>query len=278
MKPDKLIILDYSGTLSLQAVLFGRQESLQAALEQSGLSRLGVTPSLFWNEIVNPTWREGSTTRVGYKRVMIKRLRKRAAFRHPGATPLTGAGLEKAVADFVDAYLAASRMEKSWRSILRILADRRDVCTIIATDHYAEATPAILNFLAEWNIPALPAEKAFSSRRPAVIIVANSADLGMHKTTPYFWLTLKSGLELQNLREILLLDDFGYNEQAGDAYGEKTCVEIRQEQTSRLLRDVFSAKLDVFPFFLDRRNNPEAYERLMIQVGLCIDRFLGKKI
>jgi len=279
MKPDKLIIFDYSGTLSLQAVLFGQRHSLQSALDNSGLSRLDLTPSLFWEEIVNPTWREGSTTQVGYKQVMLRRLREWAAFQNPELLPLTDRGLQEAVADFVDSYLASSRMEESWRPILRDLPSQRDVCAIIATDHYAEATPAILNFLAKWDIPALPAEQAFCSQRHEALIVANSADLGAHKNSPPFWQLLKSGLELQDLQHILLIDDFGYNEQAGDAYGEKERVEMRQEQTTRLLRNVFSADLHIFPFFLERDTDTatQAYENLMIQAARVIDRFLWRE-
>jgi len=277
MKPDKLIIFDYSGTLSLQSVLFGQRDSLQSALDKSGLSRLGITPSLFWEEIVNPTWMEGSTTQLGYKQVMLRRLREWTAFQNPAPLPLTDSGLQKAVADFVDSYLASSRMEESWHPILRGLSSQRDVCTIIATDHYAEATPTILNFLAKWDIPALPAEQAFGYQQPALIIVANSADLGAHKNSPLFWQFLKSGLELQDLRDILLIDDFGYNEEAGDAYGEKERVEMRQAKTTRLLRDVFSANLHIFRFFLKRKTDTRAYENLMIQAGLFVDRFLERK-
>lgn len=277
MKPDKMIIFDYSGTLSLQAVLFGRQASLQAALERSGLSRFGVTPSLFWSEIVNPTWEEGSTTRTGYKQVMWKRLTERAIFPCRETASASSAGLKKAIEDFVDAYLDSSRMEESWRPILRDLSARRDVCTVIATDHYAEATDAIRQFLSQWDIPALPAEKAFGSRRSTGLVVANSADLGVHKDAPSFWQTLKSGLKLENLRDILLIDDFGYNEQEGDAYGERQRVERRKEQTARLLRDVFSANLHIFPFFLERKTDPRACETLLLQAAMVIDRFLERK-
>ncbi|OPY12501.1 MAG: hypothetical protein A4E66_01109 [Syntrophus sp. PtaB.Bin001] len=278
MKTEKLFIFDYSGTLSLQSVLFGRRDSLQSALEKSGLASLGVTPSMFWEEIVNPTWLEGSTTPIGYKRVLLRRLREETGFPHPGNQQLTDEALQRAAAAFVDSYLKSSRMEESWRPLLRKLLYRRDVCTIIATDHYAEATPAILKFLAEWDLPALPANETYNSPRPAALIVANSADLGAHKASACFWQKIKSGLDLQNLQEIFLVDDFGYNEQEGDAYGEAKQVEKRLEQTTRLLRDVFGVAPSIFRFFLERKNDPRTYEELMVETASFIDSFLERKI
>jgi len=278
MNPDKLILFDYSGTLSLQAVLFGQRNSFQSALERSGLARLGVTPTFLWKKIINPTWREGSTTRVGYKQLLLRSLAEEAEFRNPGKKQVIDADLPKAVADFVNSYLASSCMEESWRPLLRKLPQRKDVCAVIVTDHYADATSAIVRYLAEWNIPALPAEKAFGFPRPAAIIVANSADLGAHKISSRFWQPLKSGLQLQDLEGILLIDDFGYNEQEGDAYSEREAVAIRQVETARLLQEVFQVAPCIFPFFLEREKGSESYGRLMIQAALVMDQFLDGKI
>jgi len=166
MKSDKLILFDYSGTLSLQAVLFGQEDSLQSALERSGLACLGITPTLFWEEIVNPTWEEGSTTQVGYQQIMLKRLLEGAALQNPGTEPWSVPDLQGAVAGFVNSYLASSPMEEAWRPLLRELPNQRDLCTVIATDHYAEATPAILKYLEKWDIPALPAKRPLAPCNP----------------------------------------------------------------------------------------------------------------
>lgn len=275
MKPDRLILFDYSGTLSLQAVLFGQGDSLLSALEHSGLARLGITPTLFWEEIVNPTWEEGSTTQVGYRQVMVRRLLEGAAFQNPGAEPWNVPDLQRAVADFVNAYLASSCMEEAWRPLLRKLPGQRGLCAVIATDHYAEATPAIVNYLEKWDIPALPARRAFGIPQPPALIVANSADLGAHKTSPRFWQPLKAGLGLHELKGILLLDDFGYNEQAGDAYSERKRVEGRQEETTRLLREVFSVDPCIFPFFLERGKGGQGSEQLILQATLALNQFLA---
>ena len=57
MLAKKLIIFDYSGTLSLESTLFGRPDYLMKQLKESGLMDLGVTsPTIFWEQIVNPTW------------------------------------------------------------------------------------------------------------------------------------------------------------------------------------------------------------------------------
>jgi hypothetical protein len=209
---------------------------------------------------------------------MSKRLKELTGLPGSGDPQFADHALQRAVAGFVDSYLDSSRMEASWRPLLEKLLHRQDVCTVIATDHYAEATPAIIGFLTGWDLPALPAQEAFGYPRAAVLIVANSADLGAHKASPCFWQKIKSGLDLQNLQGVLLLDDFGYNEQAGDDYGEEKRVEKRLEQTARLLRDVFGVAPGIVRFFLEKENDPKAYESLMIETTLFIDQFLNGKI
>ena len=77
MEPEKLIIFEYSGTLSLDAVLFTRPGNLMKELRGSGLVDLGITsPEISWEEIVNHTWEEGSAASFGYKKVMAKRVKK----------------------------------------------------------------------------------------------------------------------------------------------------------------------------------------------------------
>ena len=75
MAPVKLVIFDYSGTLSLESTLFARPDFLMKQLKESGLANLGIeSPETFWGEIVNPTWQRGSTTSVGYKKVIGDRI------------------------------------------------------------------------------------------------------------------------------------------------------------------------------------------------------------
>ena len=72
--PDKLVILDYSGTLSLEAPNFAEPDRLVRELAASGLADFGIaTPALFWEQLVNPTWTEGSTTQSGYKQIIAER-------------------------------------------------------------------------------------------------------------------------------------------------------------------------------------------------------------
>jgi len=148
--PEKLVIFDYSGTLSLEAPRFARPGNLLSALAESGLAKLGVaTPEAFWGEIVGPTWTLGSTTAIGYKRVMAQRIE--ALGLAPG---VVGAEIAAASSRFVDLYLAHSRIDPLWRPMLENLAGNPGACVVIATDHYAEATETIIHNLHSWNIPA----------------------------------------------------------------------------------------------------------------------------
>lgn len=237
--PDKLIIFDYSGTLSLEAVAFGRSDNLIRHLQKSGLSALGVdNVALFW-DIVNETWPEGSTTRVGYKKVMQQRI----AELFPQKAVANREEIDRSVSAFVHAYLDHSRIDRHWRSILERLSLDKSVEVIVATDHYAEATVAIINHLAQWNIQAMPLASAVRSN----FIVANSADLGVHKAHREFWRMVKNILRL-NCKRILLIDDFGQNEQPDDAYVDSEKINERRQMTQKILYDTFAADVQIISF------------------------------
>ena len=80
---DKLIIFDFSGTLSLEAARFGRPESLARYLEQSGLANMGVRPADYWQRIVIPTWQEASTAPHDFATIMAQQVRTLAPPRGP---------------------------------------------------------------------------------------------------------------------------------------------------------------------------------------------------
>ena len=346
--PEKIVIFDYSGTLSPEAPRFGRRENLVRALAETGLAAFGVaTPEVFWGEIVGPTWTEGSTTAAGYKSLMAEKVRGLRA-----AQTVPESEIAAACARFVDRYLANSRIDPQWRPLLSRLTAIPDTCGIIATDHYAEATEAILGFLRAWDIPArrmgtdpypppsgenwgggsgalergegeartpssnerekngdrpllsIPGSirsgdpssfrgSAAEENRGAVpifpLFVANSADLGFWKADRRFWEMLRSRLSPETVRRvlkekgvcprfqrILIVDDFGFNEEAGDLYGRREKVLARQEKTAGLLREVFHAEVEVIPFFLEgeARDSEEVWSRRIDEAAARIERFL----
>jgi hypothetical protein len=259
--PDKLIIFDYSGTLSIEAVAFGRTDNLLRHLHKSGLFELGVdNAALFW-EIVNATWAKGSTTRLGYKKVMQERI----AQLFPPKAIVKQAEISRSVANFVDAYLDHSRIDEHWRLILQKLSGDKSVDVIIATDHYAEATEAIINHLARWDIPAAPLAAANRSN----FVVANSADLGRHKAQQQFWRKVKNGLQ-QDINRVLLIDDFGQNEQQEDAYVDSIKINERRQMTAKILRNIFAADVESIFFAL----KDEQAMGMISETSAIIDRFL----
>lgn len=250
---DLLVILDYSGTLSLEAPRFGRTENLLRALSESGLADLGVsTPEIFWEGIVFPTWVEGSTTAIGYKRAMAERIA--AIGTAPGKA---GIEIAAAASRFVDSYLDHSRVDPGWRPILMELASDPAVAVVVATDHYAEATEAIARHLGSWEIRAQKADHAASvDRHP--FLIANSAEIGFWKMDRRFWETLRRYPLLGKIRSLLIVDDFGFNEAQGDRYGEREKVAARKEMTRDVLLDAFGRPPAVLPFFLEgAERNPD---------------------
>lgn len=259
--PEKLIIFDYSGTLSLDAVDFGRSDNLMRNLQRSGLFALGVdNVSLFWN-IVNETWPEGSTTGAGYKKVMCERIAellgpKSAAKREE---------IARSVSRFVDAYLEHSRIDERWRLILKKLSVDESVNVIVATDHYAEATDSIIDHLAGCDIQAASLVSDIRSN----FIVANSADIGVHKAHQQFWLVVKNSIKL-NCKRILLIDDFGGNEQPADAYVDLEKINERRQMTQKILRDTFAADVQSISFVVEDKQATE----MIGEASGIIDQFL----
>ncbi len=280
---DKLIIFDYSGTLSLEAPRFARSGNLVRALEETGLAALGVTtPEVFWEAIVGPTWVEGSTTPSGYRKVMADRL---SALQPQAGVPR--ARIEAAAGRFVEAYLGQSRIDPLWRPVLARLAGETASLQLVATDHYAEATGAIIGHLKTLGIDATPvagrrppcktpANRETGERRESGFFVANSADLGVWKADRRFWERLKAELDLQGLRKVLILDDFGLNEEAGDLYGLMPEVTARQAKTLAVIGEVFGAPAEGFPFFLAKAKGEADRDaaRLIAQASDRIGRFL----
>jgi len=273
MLPRKLIIFDYSGTLSLESTLFGRPDYLMKQLKERGLMDLGVTsPSIFWEQIVNPTWVEGSTTQAGYKKVMEDRI---SAILYQNMSIVSCVKISDAASLFVDTYLSNSRIEGRWQPVLDKFNRHPSVRVIIATDHYAEATDYILQFLKELHIQAVPARVAMSTTGSTSVIVANSADLGFHKDDLRFWEILRNGLNLDEVRHILLIDDFGYNEQKENSYSTPEKVEQRKRDTVRLLQEVFSAEVQAVPFIIEDDKNEKDLSDLITNASAIIYRYLA---
>jgi hypothetical protein len=272
MPPKKLIIFDYSGTLSLEAALFARPDYLMKQLSESGLMGLGiVSPEIFWEQIVNPTWREGSTTSAGYKKVIEDSI---SAICYQKMSTLPCVTISDAASLFVDSYLSHSRIDYRWRPTLSKLSRYPSIKVIIATDHYAEATGYIIRFLNEFQIQAMAAKDAFVNPGCIPVVVACSADLGVHKADPRFWEILKTGLNMNEIINVLLIDDFGYNEQRGDSYGTKEKVEQRKRDTVRLLQEVFSSEVQTIPFMIEGNEREKAFGDLITQTSVIIDRYL----
>lgn len=272
MPTDTLIIFDYSGTLSIGSVLFGRPEHLVRELELCGLAEFGVgSLDVFWERIVNPTWQRGSTTPCGYTGVMQEAVEK---IQPPPVTPLVRDQIASSVESFVSSYFSHSRIDERWRPLLVKLHREGDLTVAVATDHYAEATGAILRYLAEWRIRAIAAWEAWIGFQAGQFLVANSADLGVYKSDPEFWRIIRRDLQLRALRLILVVDDFGFNEEMADRYSDSSECKERKEKTVALLRTVFpEAAIEVIPFFLRDQGDRAASERdEELLFGTLIDR------
>jgi hypothetical protein len=270
----RLIVFDYSGTLSLEAPLFAETASLMQQLHETGLEEFGVdSPGVFWEQIVNPTWPEGSMTSIGYEKLLYSRV---SGMQPPDISGPRQTRMAKSVASFVERYFNRSRIDELWRPVLQRIHAHPSVRTVIATDHYAEASSSIIGFLKQWRMNAATAAEAALSPRIPCFIIANSADIGVHKTESKFWQILKTTLQMEAVGHILIVDDFGANEQSGDAYSKKRNVEARMNETVLTLKAVFAANIEVFSFTkgMNIHGHDVWAKNLIDEASVLIDRFL----
>ncbi|MBW3605864.1 MAG: hypothetical protein KY460_13360 [Actinobacteria bacterium] len=256
-RPHALVVLDFSGTLSVAAARFAAPERLTAELARSGLAALGIdTPDVFWERLVNPTWERGSTTSAGYVTVLteaaIHLLRERGHHQDPAV-------VGECVSRFADRYFASSTIAEPWQPWLHRLFAHPDLVMMVATDHYAEVTGHIIAQLAAHGLPAAAVTGAH--RAPdAHVIVANSADIGHHKAERSFWDAVARTASAVD--PVVTIDDFGANEQQDDAYAAQTRLARRQQETADLLSAVFGASVTALPFALDEDGGADLRHRI----------------
>ena len=225
-----LVLLDFSGTLSVGAIRFGVPENLERALRESGLKRLGVrNAGDFWNRCINPFWKRGSTSDAGYGALLAEVLEKEyRAFPEDA---------RKGAQCFRDLYFEASRIHLLWKPLLIYLLNRRNVIGVITTDHYAEIAAHLERQLREMGLRGYPLKKG-PPLSEGFLEIASSADLGFTKDQEGFWKTLRENLPF-SFRSIFLVEDFGANEPAGDIYGNFRRVLERRRQTTEHLQNAF---------------------------------------
>ncbi|MCX7981431.1 MAG: hypothetical protein N2572_00785 [Syntrophales bacterium] len=233
MSESTLVIIDFSGTLSLDMSRFAEPGNLVIALHESGLAEFGVdTVEKFWERIVNPTWVKGATTDVGYANLIVQALEMGENSR-----------VRQAAAEFVRRYMSAATIDQRWRPLLARLWNKEGVRLLIATDHYAEATSAIVRAFKRIDIPAVPL-RSFGTSSEKAVLIANSSDLGYFKISEAYWRVVKRVLGYP-ISKMILIDDFGGAEEKGDAYQEK--IHDRFKKTVEAISTVFC--LPVITFF-----------------------------
>ena len=253
MTQRTLLVLDFSGVLSLEAVCFGMPDRLEQALRHSGLWELGVDGAHYWNDVVKPTWDLGSTTRTPYAYLMAQ---------HVQSPHVAFDDALRRAEQFVQAYMQASVIDPVWRALFDALQSANSVAPLIATDHYAEATAHIAQQIESigWRAAALQMDAsgrvvieggASDSLPPHTVALANSADLGAHKEGALFWSRVRAGLAIEP-DQILVIDDFGANEHLLDFYADPAKVTRRQAQTLAAISSAFGAPTHTLPFIIER--------------------------
>ncbi|GAK52236.1 hypothetical protein U14_03487 [Candidatus Moduliflexus flocculans] len=227
MNSEHLVIIDFSGTLSIDAVLFSLDDELTEALCDSGLWQLGLNSlNMFWQDVIAPTWAAGATSTIGYAGTLIKALKQRLH--------CSEEELRRSVSVFAANYFAHSTIHPAWKPILQQLCVDPAIKLVVATDHYAEATELIRVQLAALGISGA--------------LIANSADIGAFKAERAFWEHVRAQLANQQFNRISVIDDFGANESQRDSYAAEVKIAKRQTEMTALIIEIFRCPVKVFPF------------------------------
>lgn len=275
--PTKMVVFDYSGTLSLDAALFGKTDHLIQELKRSGLWQLGLNSlEIFWREILNPTWQEGSTSAKSYKQLMMERV---AQFLDAQDDKISENTIKSCVSKFVDGYLDHSQIAPEWKPLLSQFLASSDIIVVVATDHYLEVTEHIFNQLKGLGIDSISALKVKGVLHDHhKVFIANSADFGCRKSNREFWKKLKETLQIQTLSHLVLLDDFVSNERKGDRYVDQKEITTRMNNIIELLSTVFVARIEVFPFILrhNSASKQDAYRELINTASQFVTKILAE--
>lgn len=272
-----LHIFDFSGTLTLGSLIFGRSDVLQQALQATGVWSLWLARrtageasveeqiAAFWNDVITPTWESGGTTHAGYARLLTERLGQ-----HCDASPVE---IHRVISDFAACYWEHLTIHPAWGAYLRRLVAQPEARVVIATDHYAEATNHILRQLTRLGLAGMPVLQAKNSPVASTTsaLVANSADLGCLKSTRQFWQAVREALPQPDWSCIHLIDDFGANEAPLDAYSTPEQSAARQHAVEAVLTDVFGCRPQIVSSVLLHTTAPIAtlmmeFENLIRQV------------
>lgn len=238
-----LVIFDYSGTLSVEAVLFSHPPRLNEELEKAGLTELGVSSNaIFWEKVVAPTWCEAATSRIGYVKSMVERV---ISLCDGKAGDIRKEKVRDAVRRFVKSYMGSLTIHEGWYPLLQKLNEDERIFTIIATDHYAEATDAIVKHFRRASINCLPLEQWRENAR-CRFVVANSADIGFQKVDVRYWRACRELLPFGTLERILVIDDFRSHEFWQGVSGEVD--KSYYERVLKCITEVFPVSIHVFFF------------------------------
>ncbi|MCX7815943.1 MAG: hypothetical protein N2317_00325 [Syntrophales bacterium] len=239
-----LVIFDFSGTLSVKAVLFSHSARLNEELKRAGLTEFGVSNDvIFWDKIVVPTWHEAVTSGIGYETSMVAQVLSLCA---EEPVDVSEERVRSAVERFVRGYMESLTIEEEWYPLLRKLNEDESIFTIVATDHYAEATELIVQHFQRANIRCVPLGK-WQEDLGCRFVVANSADIGFQKMDVRYWRTCRALLPCWELERILVIDDFRSHEPVQTSIAEYNGKYY--ETVLKCISEVFTAP--VFEFFFN---------------------------
>ena len=245
-KSNCLIIFDFSGTLSIKTSWFGRKKSLINAFKASGLWDLGLrSVKMFWEKIISPTWYEGATTQIGYQTLLSNKILELGLMKKDQ--------IDESTQLFTEFYLNQSNIEKLWIPILKKLYNHPFVTLLVVTDHYAEITNHISNQFKRIGFTTTSLCISSLNNKQEIegsILIANSADMGCLKRSSVYWNQVKTVFSPKIFNQIIIIDDFGFNEAQEDKYSDMNKIFKRMVSTLEGIQTLSFREIYCIPFFL----------------------------
>jgi hypothetical protein len=240
-----LICIDYSGTLSLTMPEFA-SKWLNYYLEECGLTMYPIPVGEdFFREMIIPVWEEASIKDVPYARCLTRQIMKETKI----PKELEEEILYKTHC-LIHAYFIKGTIDSQWKKLLQFLLSKKDTFIIVVSDHYFDARHYFPFHLRELGFQSQVLENNISIRKKGTIYLAISAIMGNRKDHPHFWKNLKEKLSMEHdeIRNVVLIDDFGSQENDFGFYNSSEKITSRQKNIKQAIQKAFYIEPNLYHF------------------------------
>ncbi|GAB4170684.1 MAG: hypothetical protein Kow00108_04820 [Calditrichia bacterium] len=231
-----LILIDYSGTLTIGGMNFLKNDQANSLLDWELLNKFQIPDmQTFWEQLITPGWPKGAISDVPYPQLLLEQTEKLNTILYHQYSET----LSRMFKQFCYAYFEAQLPAHQWIPVIKSLNSQPSISVVICSDHYIDAAYYLLRYLREQGITCSFINPNVRHVDDHQVFLAFSSLFGHTKEEKAYWHVLNSSLTFVP-SEILIVDDFGANECDLDTFSQPQQVTIRKQQILNHIKDVFA--------------------------------------